>query len=287
MLGFVHIEKAGGTTMRQILRQSFGARHCDAKVWPDEDRFVREQRPDRVLSGDDLRRMRWVYWRLESIAGHPVVPFSDLERACPGIRYYTFLREPLSRCASHYQSISLRDPDTEPFEDWIAKEHYHNVQCRKLAGRQDAEAAIEVLRQRIGFVGCLERFDESLVMLRNWAAHPDLNICYRSKNVASDSSIKKRLLSDPESRALLEEVNREDRKLYRFVQDELYPQQVREYGNTLEADLRDFQTSNAEAVKTSRRELAGRVTRNLAYKPLLSLTCRGTRPAQSPRKRAA
>ena len=33
LLVFVHINKTAGTTLRYILRSSYGARHCDVEPW--------------------------------------------------------------------------------------------------------------------------------------------------------------------------------------------------------------------------------------------------------------
>ena len=33
LLVFVHINKTAGTTLRFILRSSYGARHCDVEPW--------------------------------------------------------------------------------------------------------------------------------------------------------------------------------------------------------------------------------------------------------------
>jgi hypothetical protein len=33
LLVFVHINKTAGTTLRYILRSSYGSRHCDVEPW--------------------------------------------------------------------------------------------------------------------------------------------------------------------------------------------------------------------------------------------------------------
>ena len=60
----------------------------------------------------------------------------------------------------------------------------------------DGDAAIEMLTQRIGFVGLTERFDESLVLWKRWTDMPHLDIGYRSINVARSNAVREQILSE-------------------------------------------------------------------------------------------
>ena len=71
----------------------YGLRHCYLPYVPRKT----------ALSAEDYPRVQRLCPPLISIAGHAVSAFSDLERARPDVRYYTLLRDPLVRCASHYQ----------------------------------------------------------------------------------------------------------------------------------------------------------------------------------------
>ena len=93
MLAFVHIKKTAGTTLTAILRRNFGTRHLDTRLHLYEDLFL----------ADDLRRALKLYRRLDCIAGHHVRPFGDLHSLIPKIRYFTFVREPISRLVSDFQ----------------------------------------------------------------------------------------------------------------------------------------------------------------------------------------
>ena len=189
MLGFIHIRKTAGSTIDMILRQSFGARHLRVRL--GKHRSIHP-----VAASADLRRCRWICWHLEALSGHGIVPYSDLPSLFPTLRYFTFLREPLARCASDYQFRVTRGGLRQPFGAWVHSELAGNQQTRKIAGVPDAEAAIEILAKQIGFVGLVERFNESLVLWRHWAAAPVLDIRCRPKNVARDNTLKRQLLSD-------------------------------------------------------------------------------------------
>jgi hypothetical protein len=262
LIAYIHVMKTGGQTMCDILRQSFPGRHCDLQV-------------KGVASADDLRFARRFYPHLRSIAGHGVVPLSNLAEAAGSIRFFAFLRDPLERCVSHYQYRRNKD-ETSDFEPWL--ERFANYQTRFLTRtrttgaarsiRPNADHAIEVIERHVGFVGLQERFDESLVMLRRWIDDPEFDIEYRARNVASKSTIRKQLLGDPRIVALIEAHHEEDAKLYRYARDVVYPRQVARYGAALEQDLAALRARlPAPQRRVVSRALAG-VKRGMVYKPL-------------------
>jgi hypothetical protein len=262
LLAYAHIMKTGGQTMCDILRQSFPGRHCDLQV-------------KGVATADDLRFARRFYPRLESIAGHGVVPMSDLAAACDSIRFFAFLRDPVERCISHYQYRRNKD-ETSDFEPWLAR--YANYQTRFLcrtpdarddwAIEPDADRAIEVVERHLWFVGLQERFDESLVLLRRWVGDERFDIGYRARNVARSRELRERLLGDPRTVAMIEAHHVHDAKLYRHVRDVVYPRQVRSYGPRLAEDVAALKRRlPAPQSRVLARALAG-LKRGLLYKPL-------------------
>ncbi len=234
MLAFVHIEKTAGMSVHQIFKRSYGARYATVERWSLADEY---------FSARDMRALRRLYPRLDAVGGHWLKPWTDVGDACPGIRWWTFLREPLQRAASHYQYRVEWEGDPRPFEEWVRLPRQRNFQTQKLVGSEDFEAAIRVLEERFFFVGLSEHFDESLVMLQRFAGDPRLRIAYRAENVAPDNTIKRGLLSDPATREQLEDANRADLELYRYVRDELYPRQREKYGPGLAEDVAAFQRS--------------------------------------------
>jgi hypothetical protein len=261
MLAFVHVEKAAGTTIVQILRRSYGMRHCNIQAWRNR---VQDLMPN------DLRTVRWLHPGLASITGHIIKPYNHLEKVDPKIRFYTILREPLTRCASHYQHQVQRMGVRKPFPKWIAAVPFQDFMTRKMAGRADVELAKQMLRDRFIFVGLLEKFDESLVMLRRAIGRPRLDIRYTRERVAADNSIKKQVMEDPECRALLQQHNQLDAELYRYVSEELYPRQREDYGPSLADDLAAFQADRMPPER-SLVLLTGRVWEVFIYHTTLGL----------------
>jgi hypothetical protein len=235
MLAFVHIHKTAGTTINEILARSYGMRHC----------YLNPVSGKPTLSAEDYRRVQKLCPRLVSIAGHSICAHSDLDSVRPDVRYYTFLREPLVRCASHYQYQVQQQGKHYSFEEWIEKPIKRNPQTTRIAGSGGTvEDAIRLLERRFIFVGLLEHFDESLVLLRHYAADSRLDIWYRRRLVARDDTIKNRLLSDPATRSRMVDANRLDLALYEYASKELYPAFKRRYSGLLNQDVADFKRAN-------------------------------------------
>jgi hypothetical protein len=276
MLAFIHMRKAGGKTINRVLRREYGLRHCDVEPW---DR-------SRVFMSADLQRLKRLYPRLVSISGHSVRPHSDLEQVEPGIRYFTMLRHPHERCAAVYNFQVVLKGTEESFEESIRAPRYQNRQTFYLSGTQDADAAIEIVRRKLFFVGLSERYDESMLLLQKLSGDDRLRTDYPRYEVGGrgrlarlllgdpryksfpDDRIAKQILSDPKRRRLLEEANRGDLKLFEFVRSEIFPQQIRTYGASFGADLDEFRKLPERRI-FSANWLLNRAKRNLAYKPAL------------------
>jgi hypothetical protein len=267
MLVFIHINKTAGRTVRYILRSSFGPGHCEAEPWHAEWTGA-------PFSTDDLLRLRKLYPRLKSIAGHRITGYVDLQESGTQFRYFTFMRDPLKTCASRFQyNVQYRKKKNLVFEEWIQREWTRNHQTKMIAGRADLTEAIRILRAKQVFVGLTERFDESLLLLKAMVAN-DLDISYKPVNVSRKSTLAESLLSNASTRQMLVEANQVDQELYDFVQKELYPSFQREYGPSLEADVRDYQQTRRNAFDRWNLTLS-RLKQFAIYKPLLALNRRG------------
>ncbi len=216
MIGFVHIEKTAGSTVKFILRNSLGIHHCDVRPLGRAGPF----------SEADLRFAKRLFPGLRSIAGHRLIRPSA--HVSSRVAYFTFVREPLERFASLYQ-FRRQDPGRRGWrhaprptlEEFLSDQGLWNGQVRQLAGSEDLQQAVAEL-ERYFFVGLTEQFDESLSVLRALCPYR-LDLRYRRENVAPDNSIKRRLLADRSTREAILQANRLDIALYHHVRSTLFP----------------------------------------------------------------
>jgi hypothetical protein len=259
MYAFIHMDKTGGTTVKWMLRSSFGVRHCDVESWRSQDI---------PFLASDLRCLRRLYPGLKSIAGHHVVPYVDLAQACPEIQFFTLLRDPLKRCASFFQYIVQTADKDCVFEDWIQTAVVRDAQTQKIAGTVDVDAAIQMIQEKGIFVGLTESFDESMLLLKTLFIN-SLNIFYIPMNVARNSALANSLLTSEGTSRMLRDANRADLELYEYVKREIYPSYRRAYGNRLSQDVLSYRQNQIGL--DARNVMLNRLYRNLIYKPALKL----------------
>ena len=259
LLIHLHIPRNAGSTLGRVLRLKLG-------FWPPSHLlhhfrtlgFYRlagfQQRLDAIeaLSVGDRRRVRL----FEAHAG-----FGVHERLPQPWAYLTMLREPIDRAVSvfYYQRQHDRIPDDMTLEQFVLHADpqrvwwVDNAQVRYLAGTGGTivdvargqctqtmlDVAIERLEEAFAFVGIVERFDESLVLLRrtfNWRG------CYY---VASNVTKRRRWTQELQTTelALLNEHNELDRELYRYAKL-LLERRVAEAGASFAGELAHFRLRN-------------------------------------------
>jgi hypothetical protein len=206
------------------------------------------------------------------------MPYSDLEVACPGIRYFTWLRDPVARYLSHYKN-KARSYTREDFDRWTSAEWTHDFQAKTLAGAARPQEAIDLMASKVGFVGLTEYFDESLLMLRQWLAEPafrpeyqpvnQLAVKSRTRDVAR-AHTDTRYLDDPAARERLREINAIDQRVYDFARHEMFERQRQAYIGDLAADVTALRERNRQLTDWS-EPLSSRLLRNWVYKPALAL----------------
>jgi hypothetical protein len=263
LLVFIHINKTAGSTVRYILRSSYGARHCDVEPWGAEW----DETP---FSSADLRRLRKIYPNLASIAGHRLTGNADLHENGTKFTFFTFLRDPLKMCASRFQyHVDHRKKKGLVFEEWIQRDWLRNAQTKRIAGTASAGDAIRIIQAKDMFVGLTERFDESMVLLKGLRVG-DLNIGYTPVNVAKRDTLAQELLTKPSTRQALVDANQADLELYDYVQNELYPAFVRDFGPAL-GDAVAEHRSRAGQTFDRRNVALYRLKRHGLYRPVLHL----------------
>ena len=276
MYAFIHIAKTAGTTLTSILRRSFGWRHFD-------DRIL-----DRPMVARDLSRLRMAMPQVASLAGHGIRPHLDLHLAEPGLRYFTFLRDPIERAISCFQFVAATHPNyrdqaytNSNLREWFFRhiESDHNCQTRHLAGDANAALAVEILNQRVGFVGLVSQFEDSLRMLQAWMKDQHLDIRYQSLNVTAkrsgatrEQSVRFQQLRDfgqlaKQDPILLDHVhahNQSDLELYRHASKVRYPEER----ERLMPHIDQESHSRMHPLEAKLKLLPCKLQRNLVLKPL-------------------
>jgi len=277
MYAFVHIDKTAGTTLKSILRRSFGVRHCDIRL-PRSRRHLDGLDHQVVIDATDLRRVQRLYRNLVGFAGHNVKAYAELAWERPDIRFFTILRDPVARFRSHFLNRS-RSFLRNDFECWTAETWVHNWQAKMIAGEPNAQKAIDLLSTRIGFVGLTERFDESLILLGPWLREPGYSPLYRrlnqyiEKGHGSEADRKReatRYLDTELARGRMQECNIEDQKVYDYVATILFAQQVARHSGDFATELCEFQRQQ-QAAGALKEAAWSRFVRNCVYKPLAHL----------------
>jgi Sulfotransferase family len=243
---FLHIPKAGGSTMCKILRQHYPPAETVTLDIPGVARF-------KTLSVAERGRYRLIQGHMY-FGLHHFIPRAST--------YITLLRHPVERALSFYYyarrtSYHYLYPllNTEPVDlkTLLARNlttELRNDQTRMLAGdewrdpervatRATLELAQANLRNHFRVVGLLEEFDASLVLLYRafgWQLR-----CYVKENVAKEKPSD--LSLDAETRRLLEEANSLDLELYEYAR-KLFDEQCRAAGDSFAADLCHFRRLN-------------------------------------------
>lgn len=225
---FLHMPKAGGTTVTRLLLSRFPVdrRHRLTGVDPGEaiENFLR-------LEGE-------VRANLRLICGHLYYGFHEhIPNPCV---YMTMLREPVDRVMSHYYyaaswpAHSLHEAARDmPLADFVASGcsgDVENTQAKLLSGAyrdfrpqgvfrtgepiSDADLLTRAKRnlERFGFVGVYECFAESLVLMGRCVGWRGPFV-YRSENVTSARLSRDEI--DPETLRVIEDRNQLDQEVYR------------------------------------------------------------------------
>lgn len=254
---FIHIPKAAGRTIHSIV--------------------ARQYRPDEVVT-------------VEGRLGHtPPLPLDEAARArivlglvhygihqqLPGVSTYaTLLRDPIDRVISLYRYIlsnskhHLHDKAAEAgllgfIEGDLDLEEVENGQTRQIAGVTDGSPdelslvqAKQYLKDTFRVVGLVERFDESLILLKRhlgWRRP-----FYVRMNVTG--SFRDLLVSE-EVVGAIRQKNLLDIELYEFAR-QLFEESIRQQGRSFTGEVALFRALNraAGAYWSARNFARGRMT---------------------------
>ncbi|MGV6825513.1 MAG: sulfotransferase family 2 domain-containing protein, partial [bacterium] len=256
LLLFHHLEKTAGTTIRHVIARQYEQDEI-YYLYNGEPQF-RGFEDFKLLSAEDQQRINVILGHNTRHAG------SYLHR---DYRAATFLRNPIDRLLSLYAFVK-RHKETPlnrvlhehklGFTDFVTRIHelsgigyagVDNSLVRKISG-VDArighchegmlEVAIDKVDREFAVVGLVERFDESLLMMRR--AFGWRTPFYRKSNVSKNRK-KRTELSDADMEKI-RPYSELDIRLYEYCATRLQ-QQIDAAGESFAKELTEFQAANA------------------------------------------
>jgi len=275
LLAYVAIPKTGSVTLAYLLRRHFAGKHVDVLSRYRDPALHILYRPR------DLRIDLKLYPFARSLAGHALRPFIDYEEFEDRLVWYTILRNPVDRYISQYQyMVRIYGKAVGGLRSWMQRSEVdgvHNWQVRKLAGKEDLQAAKQMLATRFRCVGLFEHYNESLLILRQRLGLQRFNVSYaKPLNVARESDLRRQIMEHfDEYRDEIIQNNKLDIELYDFVLRDIWPRQLAEYGEEkLKRDIDRELVQKPSSILERWRWTKGFIHRNLVYKPFVYLDCR-------------
>lgn len=258
---FCHLGKTGGTTMHYILSNNLPLYFA----LNSEKKFGNH----RAFDEKALKKLLNISQKtISGIGGHNLFPHFDYANLLEEHNFspfmFTFFRDPIKRYISHLNHGIVNMGLDWDFDYFISRKDYYNVQTRSIAGVQDAEIAIEILKNKFSFVGLIERFDESLLLMKD-KFPGEINMHYEKQNVIEGLK-KKYTMSNLSTNQLekIRELNKEDIKLYDFVKDVYYPSLKNNYRGDLQNDLIEFKIINEKYKFNSSKKILHKMKNQVA-----------------------
>lgn len=238
-LCFIHIEKAGGITLHNLFhRQYFGYVSPHA-----HKRFGNPWTAGHVALLQQL-----LPFKMTGIGGHRMRAFLDYESVVQKpVFYFTMMRDPIARYLSHlnWQKNLMNMGWT--IESFTEEPYNDNWQAYRIAGERNLDKAKDIMTKKFGLIGMVEKYDETMLLLKAAMGDPDADFRYEEANIKHYNGQAYRF--DQLSAAMQEKVianNAIDIELYRFLKEELYPQYISRYAGDIRADLAAYQSANRE-----------------------------------------
>jgi len=223
LICYVHIEKAGGTTFHSILKQNYHT-YMVLKPW-----FVHTNEQTSVLTENELKTILTMFPFAKGIGGHRLRTYMNYEKAIQRKIYYlTFLREPIARYLSQYYHHKYVRKEKWSFNEFLEDNRFENFMTRRIAGCWDLEKAKELLINDYFFVGLMEEYDLSLLLLKERLEkllNNNFNIDYKIQRRMEEHNRK---LNTDIYKDRITSNNAMDIELYQFAKEKIFKKMVSE-----------------------------------------------------------
>jgi hypothetical protein len=192
------------------------------------------------------------------------------------VLFYTMLRNPIDRVFSKYRFQVNRYNLPNDFNAWYHKYHIPNGMINHFVGSDNLELAKETLTNKYKAVGILEYFDESLLIFKKKLLLDGMNLNYNIKNDTVKLKSDKQKKIEDNHRDMVISDNIKDLKLYEYVLNTIWKQQVEDYGlDKLKSDLvKEFSPNNYSLINQISSNLKLKLNKtyhHFFYKPVSNL----------------
>ncbi|WP_100615113.1 sulfotransferase family 2 domain-containing protein [Confluentibacter citreus] len=258
---FLHLPKNGGMTFHSIL-----------------NRFYSKESTYNITTGTKSNNSEYAFvnmtdlerTKINLVKGH--LMFGLHQYMNSNTKYVTFLRKPDERIISFYYYV-LRKPKNNlyhkvksdkmslyDFATRIESKHVNNCQVRWISGIDDKEEymlekALENIERHFSFVGITEKFNASLILLKNlynWPL-PYYKVKNKTKNRPTLDAIDKKTIDE------INHLNNADNILYKLI-DEKISEQIKST-NFMELELLRLSIINRAYSNDFSKKIAGKLKR--------------------------
>ena len=247
---FVHIPKTAGTTLRYIIQYQYSPGAIYELYSPSE---THPQRVENVKNLSESQKDK-----IKIVSGH--LSFGLHEVLTQPCTYITFLRDPVDRAISMYYYCKRRNESLEDvtLEDFIQTPGRTNTMTKYISGErlklqltdpskidnyqcssETLNLAKRNLRERFEVIGFLERFDESLLLLKKQLGW---KLPLYNKHNVSKTRLYREEVSEKTIR-LIENCNKLDIQLYEYAK-EVFEEMIERQGSSFQQEIENFREEN-------------------------------------------